>query len=304
MQLPLRGIVTPLATPLAQSKQAEPVLDAQALDGLIDHVITGGVHGIFLLGTTGESSSLSREMRQEIVHRACAKVQVRVPVLVSISDNAISESLRMAETAVEAGADALVLAAPCYFQNSQDDLFRYVSEIAARVTLPLFLYNIPHLTKNSFEPETVRLASELPGVVGLKDSTGDLGYLERTVELMRGRPGFSILTGPEEILVDCMRRGAIGGVSGGSNLNPELFAALYNSVMAGDTARAEELQQKVNRISTALYRVGFPGSSYLRGLKAALEVAGLCRAQPAPPYFPLSAEEQAQLEQNYRALEG
>src|SRR5674476_960785 len=187
MQLPLRGIVTPLATPLAQSKQAEPVLDAQALDGLIDHVITGGVHGIFLLGTTGESSSLSREMRQEIVHRACAKVQVRVPVLVSISDNAISESLRMAETAVEAGADALVLAAPCYFQNSQDDLFRYVREIAARVTLPLFLYNIPHLTKNSFEPETVRLASELPGVVGLKDSTGDLGYLERTVELLRSR---------------------------------------------------------------------------------------------------------------------
>ncbi len=304
MQLPLRGIVTPLATPLAASQQAEPVLDAPALDGLIEHVITGGVHGVFVLGTTGEATSLGRELRQEIVRRACAAVKIRVPVLVSISDTAISESLQMADTAVEAGADALVLAAPYYFQNSQDDLFRYVSEIAARVTLPLFLYNIPFLTKNSFDPETVRRASELPGVVGLKDSTGDLEYLERTVALMKCRPGFSILTGPEEILVECMKRGAIGGVSGGSNLNPRLFASLYNALMAGDTARAEELQKKVNRISTALYRVGFPGSSYLRGLKAAMELAGLCRAEPAPPYYPFSSEEQAQLAQNYRALEG
>jgi dihydrodipicolinate synthase/N-acetylneuraminate lyase len=117
MHLPFRGIVTPLATPLALSNQAEPSLDVSGLERLIEHVIAGGVNGIFLLGTTGEFSSLDREMRQEIIRRSCTQVNHRVPVLVGITDTAISETLRLAETAAESGADAVVLAAPYYFQQ-------------------------------------------------------------------------------------------------------------------------------------------------------------------------------------------
>src|SRR5271155_5189161 len=138
MQLPLRGIVTPLATPLAQSKQAEPSLDVFGLERLIEHVLAGGVNGIFLLGTTGEVSSLGREMRQEIIRRACAQVNRRVPVLAGISETSISETLRLADTALEAGADAVVLAAPYYFQHSQDDLLRYLELLTKRLALPLF----------------------------------------------------------------------------------------------------------------------------------------------------------------------
>ncbi|HVO99741.1 MAG TPA: dihydrodipicolinate synthase family protein [Bryobacteraceae bacterium] len=300
MQLPLRGIVTPLVTPLATSNHAEPSLDSLALERLVEHVIGGGVSGIFLLGTTGEFSSLGRELRQEIVRRTCTQVNRRIPVLVNIADTAISETFRLAETAEEAGADALVLTPPFYFQNSQEDLFRYIEKVAARVSRPLFLYNIPHLTKNSFEPETVRRASELPGVVGLKDSTHDPNYLERVLELLRDRPGFSILIGPEEMLLDSMKRGAIGGVCGGSNLFPKLFVDLYNAIVAGNTAHAAELQEKVNRMGNLLYRVGFPGSAYLRGIKAALSLAGLCHAEPAPPFMPFFDDEFVQLEQRYR----
>lgn len=300
MQLPLRGIITPLVTPLAGSNRAEPLLDSLALERMIEHVIGGGVSGIFLLGTTGEFCSLGRELRQEIIRRTSTQVNRRVPVLVNIADTAISETFRLAETAEEAGADALVLAPPFYFQNSQEDLLRYIEKVAARLSRPLFLYNIPHLTKNSFEPETVRRASDLPGVVGLKDSTHDLGYLDKVVELMKDRPGFSILVGPEELLLEGMKRGAIGGVCGGSNLFPRLFVDLYDAIAGGDRQRAAELQEKVNRMGNLLYRVGFSGSAYLRGIKGALSLAGLCHAEPAPPFLPFFDEESVELEQRYR----
>src|SRR5580658_2325401 len=239
MNQPFRGLITPLATPLALSNQVEPSLDVEGLERLIDHVIAGGVSGIFVLGSTGEFSSLGREMRQEIIRRACAHANRRVPVLAAITDTAISETLRLAETAAQAGARAVVLAAPYYFQHSQDDLLRYLERITKRLTLPLFLYNIPHLTKTSFDPETVRRAADLPGVVGLKDSTGDLKYLERTVELLRDRPQFGILIGPEDLLLEAMKRGATGGVCGGSNLNPKLFVDLYNAIFRADMKQAE-----------------------------------------------------------------
>jgi len=300
MQIPLRGIVTPLVTPLEEPYRAEPSLDVLALERLIEHVIAGGVNGLFLLGTTGEFTSLGRELRQEIIRRASTQANGRVPVLANISDTAVSESLRLAETAEESGADALVLAPPFYFQNSQEDLFRYIENIAARVALPVFLYNIPHLTKNSFDPETVRRASDLPGVVGLKDSTHDPAYLDQVLAVMKDRPGFSILIGPEEMLEDSMRRGAIGGVCGGSNLLPRLFVSLYGAIESGDTLLAAELQEKVVRMGAMLYRTGFAGTSYLRGIKAALSLAGICRATPAPPVLPFSGAEFAELEQRYR----
>jgi 4-hydroxy-tetrahydrodipicolinate synthase len=303
MQQPFRGLITPLATPLLPSDGAEPSLDVPGLERLIEHVIAGGVHGLFLLGSTGEFPSLGREMRQEIIRRTCKQVSRRVPVLAGISDTAISETMILADTAAEAGADTVVLAAPYYFQHSQEDLSRYLERITERLSLPLFLYNIPSLTKTSFEPETVRRAADLPGVIGVKDSTGDLKYLEKTVELLRDRPQFTILIGPEEILLECMKRGAHGGVCGGSNLNPALFVELYSSIVRGDTKCAEALQDKVQQMSRALYHVGAPGGSYLRGIKAALALAGLCHPDPAPPFAPFSKEEYTLLERSYRELE-
>jgi dihydrodipicolinate synthase/N-acetylneuraminate lyase len=302
MNQPFRGLITPLATPLALSNHPEPSLDVEGLERLIDHVIAGGVSGIFVLGSTGEFSSLGREVRQEIIRRACAYANHRVPVLAAITDTSITETLRLADTAVEAAAEAVVLAAPYYFEHSQDDLLRYLEQITKRLSLPLFLYNIPHLTKTSFDPETVRRAADLPGVVGLKDSTGDLKYLDKTLEQLRDRPQFSILIGPEEMLLECMKRGAHGGVCGGSNLNPKLFVDLYNAIVNGDMQRAEALQEAVLQMSGALYHTGFAGSSYLRGIKAALALAGLCRAEPAPPYAPFSAEEYARVAAAYRTL--
>jgi len=121
---------------------------------------------------------------------------------------------------------------------------------------------------------------------------------------LRDRPGFSVLIGPEEMLVECMKRGAIGGVCGGSNLNPTLFVELYNAIVRGDQKCTAELQAKVEQSSRALYQVGFHGGSYLRGIKAALSLAGLCGPEPAPPFAPFSEAEYAQVEKGYRSLQG
>jgi 4-hydroxy-tetrahydrodipicolinate synthase len=300
MQLPLRGIILPLATPLAGSRPIR--LDAAGLERLIEHVIAGGVHGIFLLGTTGEFCSLSHHMREEIIRRASEQVNGRVPVLAGISDTALPETLRMAEVAAECGASAVVLAAPYYFEHSQADLLFYLEQLSVRLPLPLFLYNIPHLTKTSYEPETVRRASEMDGVIGLKDSTGDLRYLARVLELVRDQPAFSVLLGPEELLAEGMSLGAHGGVCGGANLEPGLFVELYNAVRRGDEECVSQLQAKVLEMGRALYTTGAPGGSYLRGLKAALALAGLCHPEPAPPFAPFTEAEYAAIESGYRKM--
>ena len=156
----------------------------------------------------------------------------------------------------------------------------------------------------SFDPETVRRATDIPGIVGIKDSSGDLTYLEKTMALLHDRPDFSVLIGNEELLIASMKLGAFGGVCGGLNLNPKLLLDLYKAILSGDTKRAEALHEQVVRMGRALYRVGFPGiSAYQRGIKAALALAGLCRAEAALPFSPFTEAELAELERGYRSLQ-
>jgi len=277
---PLKGIIPPMVTPLDGPES----LDRTGLERLIEHVIDGGVHGIFILGTTGEGPALSYRLRRELVERTCAQVAGRVPVLVGITDTSHSESCALAVHAKNAGADAVVTAPPFYFAVSQSDLLRLVQLLSPEVKLPLYLYNMPSLTKCCFAPETVMRAAELPNVWGLKDSSGELSYLRSIATRMQGHPDFAVLVGPEEILLDSLHSGAHGGVCGGANLFPRLFVSLYKAACEGDLATAEALQQKVRQIGRLLYGIGEAQSSYLRGLKLGLELTGICRSTLALPY--------------------
>lgn len=259
-------------------------LDRPGLERLIEHMIAGGVSGIFILGTTGEGPALSYRLRRELMERTCAQVAGRVPVLVGITDTSYEESCAQAAHAKAAGADAVVTAPPFYFAVSQNDLFHLVDRLSNHVELPLYLYNMPSLTKASFAPETVLRASELPNVWGLKDSSGELSYLRSIVSQMRGRPDFTILIGPEELLLESLQIGAHGGVCGGANLFPRLFVSLYEAERAGELPTAVELQQQVRQVGELLYGIGEAESSYLRGLKLGLELMGICKSTLAPPF--------------------
>ena len=165
-----KGIIPPLVTPLAGRDQ----LDRPGFERLIERVIAGGVHRIFILGTTGEAPSLSYRLRREVIERACRQVDGRVPVLVGITDTSSVESVHLAEFAGAHGAAALVLTTPYYFPAGQTELIAYIEDLMPRLPLPLLLYNMPSMTKIWFEIGTLKHLSTLEGIVGMKDSSSDI----------------------------------------------------------------------------------------------------------------------------------
>jgi len=285
------GIIPPLVTPLLD----QDVLDRSGLERLIEHVIGGGVSGLFLLGTTGEGPSLSYRLREEMVRESCRIAGGRVRVAVCISDTSWSESVRFAGVAADAGADAAVVPPPYYFPASARDLRRYLERLAAASPLPLLLYNFPQLTKLAWDVETVRAAAQNEKIAGMKDSSGDVQYFRQAIEATRDRRDFDLLIGPENALVEALSMGASGGVCGGANLIPRVFVGIYEAARKGDWDVAELLQAEVRGLGERLYTVGEPTSSYLRGLKAALSDAGICSEKVALPFGAFTAEEQAEV---------
>lgn len=304
---PLRGIIPPVVTPLAGPDQ----LDAPALDRLIDYMISGGVHGLFLLGSCGEGPSLSHRLRRELIDRACAFVDRRVPVIVGITDPCHAESMNLAQHAADAGADAVVLSAPYYYPMEQAELVAYARQIATESPLPVTLYNIPSLTRTRFEPESIRQLLDVPAIVGLKDSSGDLDYFQAVRELARERSDWTLLIGQEQLLAEAMAIGADGGVCGGANVWPQLFVQIYEASLATETAIAEQgdvlpyLEDRSDRLARIYQRGDEPitASSVIKGLKAALAALGITRDEPAPPLAPLTAAQKQHVESILRELD-
>jgi 4-hydroxy-tetrahydrodipicolinate synthase len=284
---PLRGIVPPMVTPLAD----RDTLDVPGLGRLVEHILAAGPAGLFILGTTGEGPSLSYRLRHELIDRVAEQVAGRVPLLVGITDTASVEAVEVADYAADAGAQAVVLAPPPYYRVGQHELVEYVRHMAAELPLPVFLYNMPSCTKLAFEPETMRRLLDVRNVIGLKDSSSDMIYFHRIRELVAVRPDFSLLVGPEELLAEAVLLGAHGGVSGGANLCPQLYCDLYRAAASGDANRAAELHAQVMRISEAIYKLDPHGSGVIKGLKCALSWLDICSDLPAHPLQPFADAE-------------
>jgi len=275
----LQGIVPPLVTPLAE----RDMLDEAGLERLLEHVIAGGVSGIFILGTTGEAPSLSYRLRREMIRRVCKQVNSRIPVLVGITDTSFVESIHLAEFAAEAGADKLVLAMPYYFPAGQTELKWYVRHIVNNLPLPLLLYNMPALTKVWFDIDSLRELADLPQIVGVKDSSGDLGYFAKLAQLKEVRPDWRIFMGPEHFLTDAVRLGADGGVNGGANVFPQLFADLYQASTSADQAAIANLQAQVHSLQR-IYDIGKYASRHIKATKCALSIRDICSDVMAEPF--------------------
>jgi len=259
-------------------------LDVAGLERLIEYILAGGVQGVFILGTTGEGPSLSYRLRRELIMRVGRQVRQRVPVLVGITDTAFMESVTLAAVAADAGADAVVVAPPYYLPEAQPELQEYIEHLVSELPLPLYLYNMPALTKVPIELDTVRKAMDAERIIGLKDSSGDLNYFKLAAALIRQRPDWSILIGPEEKLLESLPLGGFGGVSGGANLFPSLYVGVMKAYQAGDLARAEVLQRQIQRVSDSFYRIGKYSSSIIKGIKCAANCLGLCDDFMAEPF--------------------
>jgi 4-hydroxy-tetrahydrodipicolinate synthase len=296
--IPLKGIIVPLVTPLADRDR----LDDDGLQRVIEHVIAGGVHGLFLLGTTGEAPSLSERLKRELIELACRQVHGRVPVLVGVTDTSLVDSIALARFAAEQQAQGVVLAPPPYFPLNQADLAAYVREFAAESPLPLYLYNMPSHSKVEFEPATVRGLLDLPNLAGIKDSSGQMLYFNELLQLAADRPDLTVLMGPEELLAESVLIGGHGGVCGGANLHPRLYVELYEAAISGDLNLVHKLQHRVLRLSARLYSVGDPPSGYLTGLKCAMSCLGLCSDRLAEPLHALSDDRRATIARHLKDL--
>lgn len=290
-RLNISGIVPPLVTPLLKSNQ----LDIDGLKNLIDHVINGGVSGIFILGTTGEMSRLSCSLKEEMIRQTCKLVNGRVPVLVGITDTSLFGTLKLEKFAWESGANAAVLAPPFYYHVEQNELLSYFREVADTISLPLFLYNMPSRTHITIEIDTVIKAAKSNNIIGIKDSSGDLMYLQNLIYSFKDKPGFSIFVGPEEIMAQAVLSGASGGVNGGANIYPRLYVELFEAARQRNLDKVNELQNIVTQISTTLYRVGRKNPNLTKILKEALYQMNICSQHMEKPYIPFSDEDRGEI---------
>ena len=278
-------------------------LDVPGLEKLVEHILAGGVSGLFILGTTGEGPGLSYRLRRELIGRVCKQVNRRVPVLVGITDTAFQESVNVARWSADAGADSVVLAPPYYLPEGQAELQEYLDHLVPELPLPLFLYNMPALTKVHFELETVRCALDNPRIIGLKDSSGDLTYFKNAAALIKQRPDWRLFIGPEEKLFETLQLGGHGGVSGGANLFPKLYVKLVAAQRAGNLARAQSLQQQIQRVSDSFYHIGKYSSSIIKGIKCTLACLGICDDFMAEPFHRFRIEERELVRARLKLIE-
>lgn len=289
---PLRGIVVPMVTPLT----GRDTLDVAGLERLVEHLLAGGVNGLFVLGSTGEGPSLSRRLRGELVERVCRQVADRVPVLAGANDTALTECVEFAEAARAAGASAVVLSTPSYYLVSQPELLAYYETIIPLLPPPVFLYNMPSLTKLAIEPATVRRLADLPGVVGLKDTSRDMIYFHKVRRLLADRPDFALLLGPEQLLAEGLLMGAHGGVHTGTNIHPRLYVDLYEAATARDLDRVNDLQATAMQLTMSIYGDG-RHSANIKGAKCALSLMGVCSDTMAEPMRPFDDARRKQVRQ-------
>ena len=296
---PLSGIIPPLVTPLVDNE----TLDVESLERLIEHLIQGGVHGLFVLGTTGEEQSLSYDVRKQMIKESCRINRGRLPLLACITDTSIVESIKLAKVAADCGADGVVSAPPYYFATGQPELAQFYEELVPQLPLPVFLYNMPSHVKVSFAPDTVARIAKNPQVVGFKDSSANAVYFQSVMYKMQHRKDFAMLVGPEEITGECVLLGAQGGINGGANMFPELYVGMYNAAKNRDMETVLKLQQLIMQISTSIYTVGKHGSSYLKGLKCALSILGIINDDfVASPFYKFETPERAKIQEALNAL--
>ncbi|MFJ4684804.1 dihydrodipicolinate synthase family protein [Streptomyces sp. NPDC091377] len=293
---PLTGVVPPVCTPLTPAGE----VDVASLLRLVDHLVEGGVHGLFVLGSTSEAAYLTDRQRRLVVETVAGRAGGSLPVLAGVIDMTTPRVLDHAVTAAEAGADAVVATAPFYTRTHPAETARHYRLLAERSPVPVVAYDLPRSVHSKLSPRLVLDLAADGTLAGLKDSSGDLGGFREVVLGARAVPGFSVLTGSEVVMDAALALGADGAVPGLANVDPHGYVRLYRLCRADDPERARAEQERLCALF-GMTGVGDPArmgdsSSALGAFKAALHLRGVidCPATAAPQ-IPLSADEVQQV---------
>jgi 4-hydroxy-tetrahydrodipicolinate synthase len=286
---PIVGSIVALVTPMFEDGS----VDYAALRRLIDWHIAEGTDCIGVVGTTGESPTVSMEENCEVIRVAVAHAAGRVPVMAGTGANSTAEAITLTRFAKQVGADCHLSVVPYYNRPSQEGIYRHFCAIAQAVDLPMVLYNVPSRTVADLLPETALRLAQVPGIVGIKEATGQI---ERACTLIKQAPqGFSVYSGDDGSAVALMLLGGHGNVSVTANVAPRLMHEMCVAAIEGDARRARAIHLRLLSLHKQLFCEPSPAPT-----KWALAQLGLCGAQVRLPILPLTESGQALVGQALR----
>lgn len=272
-----------MVTPL----RADLSIDLDAVTVLVNHLIDGGCHP-FVLGTTGESSSISFENKVELVKKTVEVAKGKAMIYAGISGNCFQESLDQAQVYTDLGVDVLVAHVPYYYPLGQNHILNYFNELASAVTLPLIIYNMPMTTNMSIDLETAEALSKHPNIVGYKESERGEERMEKAIGFWKDRTDFSYLLGWAVKSYEGMLLGADGLVPSTGNLTPKLYSTIYESVLEGNNEAAQKAQEKSDVISK-VYQENQVVTNAIPILKTMLAHYNLCTNEVLLPMIKVDA---------------
>lgn len=281
----IEGSIVALVTPMYEDGS----IDWNALDGLLEWHVQAGTGAIVAVGTTGESATLDFDEHEAVIKRVVETVAGRIPVIAGTGANSTTEALYLTARAKAAGADACLLVTPYYNKPTQEGLYRHFRRIAETVDIPQILYNVPGRTACDMSNATALRLAEVPGIVGIKDATGDL---TRGRELVAAAPeGFAVYSGDDASAIELILMGGRGNISVTANVVPERMALACRRALAGDAEGARAVQQELGPLHTVLFCESNPIP-----VKWALHLQGRIPQGIRLPLTPLSEARRAEVE--------
>jgi 4-hydroxy-tetrahydrodipicolinate synthase len=281
----IQGIIPPVATPM----QANEDLDLPRLKWFLDRLINAGVHGVFVLGTNSEFYALDEREKQQVIATAIEHVRGRVPVYAGTGAESTREVIRLTRMAEREGVQGVSIITPYFILPNQQEIYDHYRRIAESTSLPVVLYNNPATCGGvKIDVETCVRLAEIPNILAIKDSSGDL---QNANEMVRAVPErFSVLMGRDTLIFQAMLFGARGAVPATANIAPRLVVDIYEAAIRGDIAAAKAAQIRLNPV-----RLGLALGTAPTGVKGALELMGESIGPCRSPVGPLTAAGQLKM---------
>ena len=278
----LKGVYPAMVTPLT----LEEKLDKAAMRRVVRYCLEGGVHGLLVLGSTGEFPAMTDVMRGDAIETTLDEAQGKVPVLIGCGEPGTRRTIEQVRAAARTRADGVLVSIPYYFPLDQAAIIRHYEMVAESSELPVVLYNFPQMTKITMAPDTVAKLAAHPNIIGVKDSAGDFVSMQRYLEVTVGAD-FAVMSGNPALGLSAYQLGAKGGIFAGCSLVPKLCADVYNAFIESDLDSAVTLQKTASLIPQM---GGFGPNSAV--IKWGLNRLGVCGTTVSAPLgLPTGQEE-------------
>jgi 4-hydroxy-tetrahydrodipicolinate synthase len=281
-----KGIIPAVITPLTNDGK----FNEKAMRKLLNYLIGGGVHGLFVVGTTGEFYGFTPEEKRNIYSIAMDEARGRVPVYAGTNGITTRETLMLTRIAEECRVDAVSVLTPMFVAPTQEQLIKHYRTIAENTSLPVILYNNPPKTSVNLAPATVAKLAEVPNIAGIKDSSGDLTVTAEYIRLTQHIDGFSVLMGRDTLIYGALCYGAAGSIAACANVAPGLCVEIYEKFMAGDLKGSLKAQ-----FNLAPLRIAFALGTFPAVIKESLNLLGIEAGPCMEPAGPMTIDERAKL---------